>query len=77
MTPHELTAGAPVEVRVRVADEVLPDAVNLWIRAAGARSFGEAIPMNRSRGNDLLRLCSTLSAWVPYGHLSRQSSRVF
>ena len=52
LTPTEYTAGGPLEIRVRVADDVLPDAVNLWIRAAGARSFGKAIPMNRARGND-------------------------
>jgi hypothetical protein len=52
LTPKEYTAGGPVEIRVRVADNALPDAVNLWIRAAGARSFEKAIPMSRSRGND-------------------------
>jgi hypothetical protein len=52
LTPKEYTDGGPIEIRVRVADNVLPDAVNLWIRAAGTRSFGKAIPMNRSRGND-------------------------
>jgi hypothetical protein len=52
LTPKEYTAGGPLEISVRVADNVLPDAVNLWIRAAGARSFGKAIPMIRSRAND-------------------------
>jgi hypothetical protein len=52
LTPKEYTDGGPIEIRVRVADMVLPDAVSLWIRAAGARSFGKAIPMNRSSGND-------------------------
>jgi len=52
LTPKEYTAGGPLEIRVRVADNGLPDAVTLWIRAAGARSFGKAIPMNRSRAND-------------------------
>jgi hypothetical protein len=52
LTPKEYTAGGPVEIRVRVANTVLPDAVSLWIRAAGVRSFGKAISMNRSRGND-------------------------
>jgi hypothetical protein len=63
LTPKEHTAGDPVEIRVRVADNVLPDDVNLWIRAAGARSFDKAIPMNRSRGNDYV------AALVP-NHLS-------
>jgi hypothetical protein len=52
LAPKEYPAGGPVEIRVRVANNVLPDAVNLWIRAAGARSFGQAVPMNRSRAND-------------------------
>jgi hypothetical protein len=52
LTPKEYTAGGPSEIRVRVADNVLPDAMDLWIRAAGARSFGKAIPMGRLRGND-------------------------
>jgi hypothetical protein len=52
LAPKEYPAGGPVEIRVRVANDVLPDAVNLWIRPAGARSFGKAVPMNRSRAND-------------------------
>lgn len=51
LAPNEYPAGGPVEIRVSVADESLPDAVNLWVRAAGAGSFGKPIAMNRARGN--------------------------
>ena len=52
LSPNEYPAGRPVEIRARVANDVLPDEVSLWVRAAGARSFGKAIPMHRSQGND-------------------------
>ena len=52
LSPTEYPAGRPVEIRARVANDVLPDEVSLWVRAAGARSFGTAIPMHRSQGND-------------------------
>jgi hypothetical protein len=52
LAPKEYTDAGPIEIRARVADTVLPDEVNLWVRAAGTRSFGKAIVMNRSRGND-------------------------
>jgi hypothetical protein len=52
VAPQEYVAGQPVEIRVRVANTVLPDEVELWIRAAGTRSFGKSIAMQRARGND-------------------------
>ncbi len=52
LAPAEFLTGNAIEIRVRVADTVLPDAVKLWLRRAGARSFGSAIPMIRAQGND-------------------------
>jgi hypothetical protein len=54
LAPKEYQAGGPIEIRVRVADDSLPDEVTLWVRAAGTKSFGKAITMSRSRGNDYL-----------------------
>jgi hypothetical protein len=50
----EYPAGRSIEIRARVANTRLPDEVNLWVRAAGARAFGKPIAMRRSRGNDYL-----------------------
>jgi hypothetical protein len=52
LAPKEFLAGAPVDIRVRVANTVLPDKVRLWVRAAGAGTFWEPIEMSRSQGND-------------------------
>jgi hypothetical protein len=52
LAPKEFLAGAPVDIRVRVANTVLPDKVRLWVRAAGARTFGDPIEMSRLQGND-------------------------
>jgi len=52
LAPREFMAGAPVEIRVRVADDALPDEVRLWVRPAGAGFFGKPIEMHRARGND-------------------------
>jgi hypothetical protein len=52
LTPKEFLAGAPVEIRARVADDGLPDEVQLWVRPAGMRGFGAPTPMKRSRGNE-------------------------
>jgi hypothetical protein len=52
LASREYLAGSQIEIRARVADTVLPDEVSLWVRAAGTRSFGKRIAMNRSRGND-------------------------
>jgi hypothetical protein len=52
LAPKEFLAGVPVDIRVRVANTVLPDRVSLWLRAAGARTFWEPIEMSRSHGND-------------------------
>jgi hypothetical protein len=52
LTPKEVPAGHAIELRVRVANDALPDAVRLWLRPAGARSFGTGIPMTRRQGND-------------------------
>ena len=53
LAPREYPAAAPIEIRARVANDVLPDEVSLWIRAAG-QSFGKAITMSRAQGNDYL-----------------------
>jgi hypothetical protein len=59
LAPQEYVAGQPVEIRVRVANTVLPDEVELWIRAAGTRSFGKSIAMQRAAGNDYLATVAT------------------
>jgi hypothetical protein len=51
-TPDEFVAGESVSVHAVVANDVLPDTVHLWLRRAGSRSFGTAIPMLRSSGNE-------------------------
>ena len=52
LSPTEFPAGSPITIRARVADDVLPGQVKLWVRPAGMRGFREAIPMQRSHGND-------------------------
>ena len=52
LAPAEYPADAPVDISVRVSNDTLPDEVNLWVRAAGTRSFGKSIAMRRTRGND-------------------------
>jgi hypothetical protein len=52
LAPAEYEAGSPLEVRVRVSNDALPDDVRLWVRPAGMASFGQPIEMNRQRGND-------------------------
>jgi len=52
LAAKEFSAERPIELAVRVANSALPDEVDLWIRAAGMRSFGNPTPMHRSRGND-------------------------
>jgi hypothetical protein len=52
LTPQEYPASAPIEIRARVANNVLPDEVTLWMRPAGMASFGKPIAMHRLRGND-------------------------
>jgi hypothetical protein len=52
LAPKEFPAGGGVMIRARVADDVLPDEVKLWVRPAGTRGYGSPIPMRRSRGND-------------------------
>jgi hypothetical protein len=52
LTPKEVPAGQDIAVRVRVANDALPDAVSLWVRPAGSRSFGAAVAMSRGQGND-------------------------
>ncbi len=52
LSPVEFATGSKVELRVRVANDVLPDEVRLWVRPVGARAFGAPIMMRRARGND-------------------------
>ncbi len=52
LAPKEFLAGAPIDIRVRVANDMLPDEVTLWVRPAGISAFGKPIPMRRARGND-------------------------
>jgi hypothetical protein len=61
LTPKMFEAGAPVEIRARVADDSLPDSVKLWIRAAGSRNFGAGIAMNRVNGNDYAAVADKLA----------------
>ena len=79
LAPGEYLAGAPIEIRVRVANDVLPDEVNLWVRAAGTRSFDKRIPMSRSHGNDYTAVLAA-DALVPglyeYAVSTRTGTRV-
>jgi hypothetical protein len=52
LAPKEFLAGTPTDIRVRVANTVLPDKVRLWVRAAGTRTFRDPIEMTRLQGND-------------------------
>jgi hypothetical protein len=52
MSPAEFLAGHPITIRARIANDALPEEVKLWVRPVGTRTFREAIPMQRSRGND-------------------------
>jgi len=52
LSPAEYPADGPIDIRVRVADNTLPDQVNLWVRPAGMSYLGKPIAMTRSRGND-------------------------
>jgi hypothetical protein len=53
LAPKEFSAGDRIDIRVRIANDVLPDEVKLWVRGAGVRGF-TAVPMQRLRGNDYL-----------------------
>ena len=59
LAPKEFLAGKPIEIRARVADDGLPDEVKLWVRPAGMRGFGAAMPMQRVAGQ---RLCRRIGA---------------
>ncbi len=52
LTPSEFVTGAAVRVRVRVANDALPDAVSLWLRPLGSRDFGAPLAMTRTSGNE-------------------------
>jgi hypothetical protein len=52
LAPAEYLSGQAVELRVRVANDVLPDQVRLWLRPAGIAYFSKPIAMQRLRGND-------------------------
>jgi hypothetical protein len=54
LTPKEMLAGKDIEMRVRIANDALPDLVSLWVRPAGSRSFGASIAMSRGQGNDYI-----------------------
>jgi len=56
LAAKEYPAGSPIEIRARIANDVLPQEVRLWLRPAGARSFGKPMLMNRTRGNDYVAL---------------------
>jgi len=56
LAPAEFPAGDSVQIRALIADDVMPDEVKLWVRAAGARSFGAPTPMKRSHGNEYVGL---------------------
>ena len=66
LAAKEYPAGEPAVIRVRVADDTLPDEVDLWLRAAGTHDFGKALIMQRTRGNDY---AATLpAAMLPAGN---------
>ena len=52
LAPKTFEAGAPVEIRARVASMALPDDMKLWVRPLDWRNYGTAIPMRRVEGND-------------------------
>jgi hypothetical protein len=52
LTPAEFMTGSAVRVRVRVANDALPDSVSLWLRPLGSRDFGAPVSMTRTTGND-------------------------
>jgi hypothetical protein len=52
LAAQEYSSGEPAVIRVRVADDALPDEVDLWMRAAGTHEFGKPVVMQRIRGND-------------------------
>jgi hypothetical protein len=52
LAPREFLAGTSIDLRVRVANTVLPDEVRLWLRPAGTRSFWDPVEMRRLQGND-------------------------
>jgi hypothetical protein len=52
LAAKEYPAGSAIDIRARVANNVLPDEVRLWMRPAGMTSFGKPIAMHRLRGND-------------------------
>jgi hypothetical protein len=76
LSPTEYPAGRPVEIRARVANDVLPDEVSLWVRAAGMRSFGKAIPMHRSQGNDYVATVVVAPGLHEYVVSARTGTRV-
>ena len=59
LAAKDYPAGEPIEIRARVANDTLPDDVRLWIRPAGARSFGRPLPMKRTLGNDYSAVLAT------------------
>ena len=76
LSPTEYPAGKPVEIRARVASDVLPDEVSLWVRAAGTRSFGKAIAMHRSQGNDYVATDVVSPGFHEYVVSARTGTRV-
>jgi len=52
LTPKEFATDSPVRIFARVANDQLPDTVNLWLRPAGVSTFGKPIAMQRVHGND-------------------------
>lgn len=52
LAPGEFRAEDAIEIRVRVANTIPPEAVNLWVRPAGTRAFGMPAPMKRVADND-------------------------
>lgn len=62
-TAQEHSSGESVVVSVRVADDTLPDEVDLWMRATGTHEFGKPVTMQRTHGNDFaVTLPGTLAA---------------
>jgi len=52
LTEAQVPATGAVRVHAILASRQLPDEVHLWLRRAGARSFGERVSMERVEGNE-------------------------
>jgi hypothetical protein len=52
LTSRAFTTNAPIDIRVRMVSQALPDAVTVFIRPTGMKAFSQTLPMTRLRGFD-------------------------